>query len=79
MSFPNPTSDIITMSLHLEAPSKIKIKILNGLGQIILKEESNELGNDHLKHFDLSNCASGIYYLYLEVNLQSYLQKIIKH
>lgn len=69
--FPNPTSDII--NINYKDNSNYFITILNNLGQEVIKTDQNpEIVN-------LSSLKSGLYYIVLKNDIETFTKKIIKH
>ena len=62
MIYPNPTQGLIVINGELSSESKITIRIINYLGQEVLKDEFNPSSNVFNKTYDLStNFAAGVY------------------
>jgi len=70
--YPNPASDMI----HLNAEYKIEnISIINSLGQRVIYVE--QLNSTHTK-IDLSNLENGVYFIKIDSNGNSSVQKLVK-
>lgn len=69
--FPNPASDILTIQSDLG--STMDVEILNSFGQVVLMESLSEFTND----MDVSQLASGIYFVKVLVDGKVGVQKII--
>ena len=62
MIYPNPTQGLIVINGELSTESEITIRIINYLGQEVLKDEFNPSSNVLNKTYDLSsNFAAGAY------------------
>ncbi|MEC8457901.1 MAG: T9SS type A sorting domain-containing protein [Bacteroidota bacterium] len=62
MIYPNPTQGLIVINGELSTDSEITIRIINYLGQEVLKDEFNPSSNVLNKTYDLStNFAAGAY------------------
>jgi len=71
--YPNPSSDFVFIQLKQKQPSKAKVQLLNAFGQIIQQTNMDEKCS-----FDLSNLASGVYLVRLEMMGKSTTKKIVK-
>ncbi len=79
IAFPNPFQSTLTIHYILEENTTPEIEIINNLGQIITRTKwIKELGENEY-FIDLSQYSSGIYYLHLYTEYQSYYKKIIKN
>ncbi|MBN1639112.1 MAG: FG-GAP repeat protein [Ignavibacteriales bacterium] len=77
-NYPNPFNPTTVISYQLPVVSKVKIQILNLLGQEIatLLDEEKEEGSYEVK-FDGSGLSSGIYFYRMEANNNIFLRKMI--
>lgn len=78
--FPNPTSDELNISYSLNQSQNVLIELLNVLGEkVILLNQKQYAGertfNLHLSELSLN---SGVYFVRLSVEGNSYIQKIVK-
>lgn len=76
--YPNPTNDILYIDYTLYTSSKISIRVTNIQGQI-----NNEIKVDRNSGFqtetiDLSNQASGMYFITITTENSSFTSKVIK-
>jgi hypothetical protein len=71
--YPNPSSDFVFIQLKQKQPSKAKVQLLNAFGQII-----QQTNMDDKCSFDLSNLASGVYLVRVEMMGKSTTKKIVK-
>ena len=78
-SFPNPFSENITISYDVPENSKVRIELLNAIGEIvkIVSEEKRQQGN-YQENVSASTLAAGIYLIKISMNNKVYYQKIIK-
>ena len=63
--YPNPVKDVVNLKLHLKKRAAASIKVMDGMGQVILQVADNTMYNsgDNLVHLTLpSRIAGGIYY-----------------
>ena len=72
--FPNPTSDFLNIVLPNSNSHKISIKLISTLGVIILNKQFQSTNEIQLK---LINYPTGIYYLIVTSEENSYIRKII--
>ncbi|MEM9820709.1 MAG: T9SS type A sorting domain-containing protein [Bacteroidota bacterium] len=73
--FPNPTSDVLTIDSDLSDESIEQVQLFNTLGELISNEKVNITpGTQH--NLDLSNLATGIYYLNLFINDEQVTRKV---
>ncbi len=77
--YPNPTSDLINIEYISNKNVEPVLEIKNVLGQIIFTERL-ALNNSSVKisRVELANFESGIYFVYLNVEEQTIVKKIIK-
>ncbi|SHG45418.1 Por secretion system C-terminal sorting domain-containing protein [Flavobacterium fluvii] len=68
-AYPNPTNDIVTVSLP-DAAVVEKIAVYNSLGQLMLTEAKSTVSLQHL--------AKGTYYLTIYTSEGNFAKKIIK-
>lgn len=62
---PNPATDFIDIQISSVSDlEKIDLKIFNLLGQLIIHQKQDQLGNDFKHQIDLSKMPSGQYFLY---------------
>ena len=78
--FPNPFSDNITLQFKYdENPDYIgDINVLNTLGMIVKKFDSNDLKYNRSININLADLQSGIYFIKTTINTLSYDYKVIK-
>lgn len=76
--YPNPTNNTLSISYTLENPSKIVLRITNIQGQIILDSEMNKSNGMQTDTIDISDQSSGIYFLTLNTERNSFTTKIVK-
>ncbi|MDX5326997.1 MAG: right-handed parallel beta-helix repeat-containing protein [Bacteroidota bacterium] len=63
--FPNPTKGAIEVSFSLLEKAKIKIQILNSMGQVLKEESKNGSAGRNNIQLDIGDKAEGVYYLRL--------------
>lgn len=75
--YPNPTTDFLRVRFNHNSNQNIEISLFNQLGQKLLLQNA-EIVNQEIS-LNLSNHASGVYFLTLKVNGQVYKTKINKN
>ncbi len=78
--YPNPFSDLTTISYSLELVSELKIEIFDILGKKILTlfEGKQTAGDYSINYYPTTDiCLSGIYYLRIEIEGASVLTKML--
>jgi len=71
--YPNPSSGIITLKVKQPNNPVYKVKIFNYTGELMLEQETSNT----ISSFDLSDRASGIYYLQVDIGGISYSTKVV--
>ena len=71
MAFPNPTSDVLTLSVA--NAQGFDYGVYNLMGQVILK--GNVIGQETI--LNLSDCPKGVYFVSIHQNGNRYVQKVI--
>tara|TARA_Y100000766_G_C18911852_1_gene608763 strand:+ start:321 stop:3149 length:2829 start_codon:yes stop_codon:yes gene_type:complete len=74
--FPNPSKDLVNISFEVENKQYINIKIINSLGQTILKD-SDIYAKSYNKQLDLNNLPNGIYIISISTNLITIKESLI--
>ena len=75
---PNPSPGEFYLTAKGLINKKIKIDVLNNLGQLIYKADERVSTNDYTRMIDLMKMADGIYYIRLTIGNKVYVRKIIK-
>lgn len=73
--YPNPTVSELTISFNQQVNSTVNISVLDILGKVLLAKEINELNKVIL---NVSELESGVYFVKVESNGKSAVQKFIK-
>jgi alpha-tubulin suppressor-like RCC1 family protein len=76
--YPNPTNDIINVDYTLENSTKITIQITNIQGQIINEIKIDRNSGTQTETIDLSNQSSGMYFITLTTENNSFTSKVVK-
>jgi len=72
---PNPTNGIFLVVPDRDFTEDFDVAILNSIGQVIFEDTDLTVGKNRI---DISNYASGIYYLHIRMNDSITIKKIIK-
>lgn len=77
--YPNPVSTTFSVKTWVEDASTVEIKLFDTQGKLIIQRtEELSKGENFLEDFDLSNFPNGIYNLYLEIDNDYNILKIVK-
>jgi len=76
--YPNPTNDLINLEINLEKSQDIDITIFNTLGGLI-QQVTLEDYNNGITSFDMSNAASGVYFIRVSNNVDAQILRFIKN
>lgn len=74
--YPNPTVDIVNISMSEAFESDFDIEVFDGNGRFVLKQ--NGKGNITQHKVDLSGFTTGVYYLKISYKDKAYYTKVIK-
>jgi hypothetical protein len=76
--YPNPASDIVTVSLNANAKADAKITLVDLTGKVVAILPVNQISNGaNVFTFDVSNLSSGIYMLNIQSAAFSKVEKLI--
>lgn len=75
--FPNPSDGLFTMELGLLKDEKVKIEIMNSLGQIVLQENHSFVSGNNKLPINLNDAAKGIYFLHVKTAYSVLTQRIV--
>ncbi len=77
--YPNPFESMIIVGFTLNKTENTTMEIINQMGQVIYKlpTVNTTLGNNQIV-LDLSNLASGLYFLQVKSGNRSIIKKILK-
>ena len=64
--YPNPSSDVFSISFTSETKQDLKVRILNVIGEELLSDNLEQFIGEYTKQINLSDNAKGIYFLELE-------------
>ena len=78
VAYPNPVINTVNMQFTLEYPEQIRLDIMNSNGQVVKTQfESASIGNN-TSTINLSELASGIYYVSLRSKSGDFTKAIVK-
>ena len=66
--YPNPSRDVFNISFTSESIQDLKLRVLNVIGEEIVKEELAQFIGEYTKQINLKDNAKGIYFLEIETN-----------
>tara|TARA_Y100000589_G_scaffold303364_1_gene315650 strand:- start:182 stop:1387 length:1206 start_codon:yes stop_codon:yes gene_type:complete len=66
--FPNPSRDIFNISFTSEEVQDLKVKVVNVIGEEIIKEDLQQFVGEYVKSININNYVKGIYFLEIETN-----------
>jgi len=66
--YPNPSRDIFNITFTSEDIQSLKVRVLNLIGEEIVKQELQQFIGEYTKQVDLTKNAKGIYFLEIEIN-----------
>lgn len=76
-TYPNPVSDYLHIRLNQNTSQNAEISLFNQLSQKVFSQNTEIVSQEMI--LDISNYASGVYFLTLKINAQVYKTKIIKN
>jgi hypothetical protein len=75
--YPNPSDNEFVIEFNLDSRSRLKIYLINALGQHILLDKHDGFVGEYVKSVDVTKKSSGVYILNLIIDDTSYYHKII--
>ncbi len=76
-TYPNPSVDIVNLSLRSSAYGDLRIRVFNNLGQQQLQFEDSKISDVYEGQFDLSKLTAGNYVLLIDMDGQQYSSRFI--
>ena len=73
--YPNPTIGLVNVELNLDAEDDVNIRVLDALGNVITTESRDNMIQDIIS-IDLSNNASGVYFIETTVGAERIVNRI---
>ena len=75
---PNPTNNIVVVTVEQTEKQAIKFELFNNIGQLLETIKSDELSKNHQIRFDLTFRPVGIYYIRANNSLEEITKTLIK-
>ena len=75
---PNPTNNIVVVTVEQTEKQAIKFELFNNIGQLLETIKSDELSKNHQIRFDLTFRPVGIYYIKANNSLEEITKTLIK-
>ena len=75
---PNPTNDFVTINYNFENESQVILKLTNIHGQVIFEKKIKKGNGIQNETLDLSNQASGLYFVYITTETGNFTAKLMK-
>ena len=66
--YPNPSKDVFNITFTSERVQDLRVRVLNVVGEEIIKEELQQYIGEYTKQINLKDNAKGIYFLEIETN-----------
>ena len=68
--YPNPSRDIFNVSFTSEEAQDITVKVINVLGEEIIKDDRKQIKGNYNKTIDLTNYTKGVYLLQIKARFK---------
>ena len=75
--YPNPSKDIFNITFTSERVQDLRVRVLNVVGEEIVKEELQQFVGEYTKSIDLTTYTKGVYFLEIITSNGSMNQKMI--
>lgn len=75
---PNPTTSNFVLEINAINNSKMNIKLMNSIGEVVLSKTPNIIKGLNQVEFELQNQPPGIYFLSINYDNKHFVKKIIK-
>jgi hypothetical protein len=75
--FPNPTKNNATLNINLEKTAKVKIEVMNAVGQVVKASSVDGQMGENKINIELSGLANGIYLVKVNVDNATSTKKLI--
>ncbi|MAO33801.1 MAG: hypothetical protein CMD03_03485, partial [Flavobacteriales bacterium] len=66
--YPNPSRDVFNITFTSETKQDLRLRVLNVVGEEIIKEELQNFEGEYFKSIDLNQNSKGVYFLEIESN-----------
>ena len=75
--YPNPSKDVFNITFTSERVQDLRVRVLNVVGEEIVKEELQQFVGEYTKQINLEDNAKAIYFLEIETNNDIVNMKLI--
>lgn len=73
---PNPTDGRLMIQLQLAKEEQCTFKLIDSKGQLLTQKQT--IGQSMVQYFDLSAMASGVYFVFLELESGTVIRKVVR-
>ncbi|MCB0396624.1 MAG: trypsin-like serine protease [Flavobacteriales bacterium] len=77
--YPNPTTDHITVNVHVNHATGLQLSVVNTLGETIIVYTASGIPGDNSFPVDMSALQSGIYFLMIQDEQTTHTARIVKY
>jgi hypothetical protein len=76
--YPNPTTDFVELSYNLNTTENVSVKIIDITGSVVYQNFEGKIpAGKRTARIDVSDFASGIYSIQLQINNKTVTRKIV--
>ncbi len=75
--YPNPSTGLVNIKIVTQEKGMLTAKVISSIGQLLMANENNITASSQIIPLDLSELPNGIYYLKLELNGKTKMDRII--
>ncbi|MBC5994255.1 Ig-like domain-containing protein [Pontibacter cellulosilyticus] len=75
--YPNPTTGKFTVSFTVTKTEKVKLVLVNSIGQILFEDTQSRTAGSHEQQVSLYNLPTGVYYLQVHTNGKVLNKKVV--
>ncbi len=76
--YPNPTNDMINVNYTIENSSNVTLRLTSIHGQILKEVKTNNAIGLQMSSIDISNQSSGMYFVTITTETESFTTKVVK-
>ena len=76
--YPNPTNEMVNINYTLENASNVVLRLTNIQGQVIFQIKLDKSSGFQTETLNLSNQSSGMYFVTITTETESFTTKVIK-
>jgi hypothetical protein len=77
--YPNPANGIINITVSSTSNDQVRISIVDLQGKEVYNETYNNISGKYSKQVNIENLAKGIYYIKMNTDKESRIEKLIVH